>query len=270
MSPSHPLDRALALEPCGAGTFRAHTSEDYWNMAGPFGGVTAATLLKAALLAFGQGLEPVSLTVNFCAPMTPGPVTLQTTELRRGKSVSHGLVQMRAADGLIVASATLVLALRQETFEHRCAVMPQVRPAASLWPMADDPRFAWLQQYEFRFAEGALDLAADAATGTAASKLWVRDRAPRRLDWLSLAAFCDIFFLRIFHLRQSLAPAGTVSMSAIFHARPAELDRQGTSYLLGCADASVFSRNFFDQRAELWSEEGTLLATSTQVAWFKS
>jgi acyl-CoA thioesterase len=260
----------LALQPCGAGQFRAHTSEDYWNMAGPFGGVTAALLLRAALQAFGQGLEPVSLTVNFCAPMAPGPLMLQATELRRGKLVLHGLVLLRTADDLVVASATVVLALRQHTFEHLCAAMPQVKPAVALPSMADDPRFAWLQQYEFRFAEGAPDLAAGAAAGAAASKFWVHDRIPRQLDWLSLAAYCDFFFLRIFHLRQSLTVAGTVSMSAIFHAHPTELDRQGTSYLLGCADASVFSRNFFDQRAELWSADGTLLATSTQVAWFES
>ena len=43
----HPLDAALALSSShseGAGQYTGHTSPAYWNMVGPFGGITAATL----------------------------------------------------------------------------------------------------------------------------------------------------------------------------------------------------------------------------------
>ena len=46
---------------------RGLAPEAYWNMAGPFGGTTAAVLLRAALLDQPEGVEPVALTVNYCA-----------------------------------------------------------------------------------------------------------------------------------------------------------------------------------------------------------
>jgi hypothetical protein len=46
----HPFDRAMRLQAIGEGVFAGHTSDDYWNFTGPFGGTTAATLLNAAML----------------------------------------------------------------------------------------------------------------------------------------------------------------------------------------------------------------------------
>ena len=46
----HPFDQALVLESTAPGHFRGHTNPAYWNMVGPFGGITAATVLRAILL----------------------------------------------------------------------------------------------------------------------------------------------------------------------------------------------------------------------------
>ena len=48
-SQSHPLDAALALASSVPGQYAGQTSAAYWNMVGPFGGITAATLLQAVL-----------------------------------------------------------------------------------------------------------------------------------------------------------------------------------------------------------------------------
>lgn len=47
--PAHPLDIAMRLTPAGEGRLKGTTSDDYWNMMGPFGGTTASLMLKAAL-----------------------------------------------------------------------------------------------------------------------------------------------------------------------------------------------------------------------------
>jgi hypothetical protein len=39
--------------------------------------------------------------------------------------------------------------------------------------------------------------------------------------------------------------------------------------LLGQAKAQAFRNGFFDQTAQLWSEAGVLLATSTQIVYYK-
>lgn len=44
---------------------------------------------------------------------------------------------------------------------------------------------------------------------------------------------------------------------------------QGTHPLLCTADAHLFADGFADQIAHLWSKDGRLLATSTQIVWYK-
>jgi hypothetical protein len=39
---------------------------------------------------------------------------------------------------------------------------------------------------------------------------------------------------------------------------------------LAVADAKIFYRSYGDQNGELWSPTGRLLATTTQIAYFKA
>ena len=66
---THPFDDALELEQLGDGRFRGRTTAPYNNMVGPFGGVTAATLVRAIALHPDRLGDPVSLTVNFAGPV---------------------------------------------------------------------------------------------------------------------------------------------------------------------------------------------------------
>ena len=40
--------------------------------------------------------------------------------------------------------------------------------------------------------------------------------------------------------------------------------------VLATADAKIFHRSYGDQHGELWSPNGRLLATTTQIAYFKA
>ncbi|UXS59701.1 hypothetical protein [Staphylococcus ureilyticus] len=42
---AHPFDIATSLKQQEIGVYHGHTSDDYANMVGPFGGVIASTLL---------------------------------------------------------------------------------------------------------------------------------------------------------------------------------------------------------------------------------
>jgi len=67
MTGGHPLDIATRLSPVGDGRLSGQTSQDHWNIAGPFGGITAAPLLRAVVDDRRRLGSPVALTVNFCA-----------------------------------------------------------------------------------------------------------------------------------------------------------------------------------------------------------
>ena len=134
---------------------------------------------------------------------------------------------------------------------------------------------AWLSQYDIRFIEGGMPRAWDEA-GTAApaeaaslTRIWARDDPPRVLDHCAIAAMADLFFPRIFLRRRRRVPVGTVSMTTCFHANASTMQDCGTGFVLGQAQGQVYQDGFFDHMAQLWSESGTPLATSSQIVFFK-
>ncbi|MDB5931745.1 MAG: hypothetical protein JWR60_3452, partial [Polaromonas sp.] len=75
MMTNHPFDVALHLAPLdnAPGGYRGASSPAYWNMVGPFGGMTAATAVQAVMQHPGRLGEPIALTVNYAAALGPGP-----------------------------------------------------------------------------------------------------------------------------------------------------------------------------------------------------
>ena len=267
----HPLDIATQLAPQGEGRFVGQTSADYWNMMGPFGGTTAATLLRAALEAPERLGDPVALTVNFCAPIAEGGFEIELTEARTNRSTQHWMIVMRQG-GSVVATASAVFAIRRESWSHQPAPRPQMPPAETLAAMETEGRNAWLSRYEFRFAEGEVrfEPRSQDDPASAYSALYIRDLPARPLDFISLAALSDTFIVRIFQMLGTFLPAGTVSLTTYFHTDAAGLAAQGAGPLIGIADSKVFRQGYFDQSAELWGTDGTLLATSVQTVYYKA
>ncbi|MDN8837055.1 thioesterase family protein, partial [Staphylococcus aureus] len=67
--PQHPFDLATQLTQQKPGMYSGQTSSAYANMVGPFGGVIASTLLRAVLEHDDILGEPISLTINYAAPI---------------------------------------------------------------------------------------------------------------------------------------------------------------------------------------------------------
>ena len=272
---NHPLDRAVALVATGVpGQYQGQASRDYWNMVGPYGGITAAALVQA-MLQHPQCLgDPVSITVNYAAAVGAGAFEIDANPVRTNRSTQHWLLTVKQADEAgamqVVTTATAVTAVRRETWSCTDTPMPQAGAAA------DVPRVPalvgaveWLNRYEMRFVDGILPMKEDGAERDSQSLLWVRDNPPRPLDFASLAAVSDVFFPRVWLRRAKRVPAGTVSITVYFHAGREELVAAGTGLLLAQARGQEFRNGFFDQSAQLWSESGVMLATSHQIVYYK-
>src|SRR5262249_1298340 len=80
----------------------------------------------------------------------------------------------------------------------------------------------------------------------------------------------DAFFARVFHARRELVPFGTVTLTTYFHVSAEDLAAEDITHVLACADAKAFNRSYQDQSGELWSSPGKLLATPTQMGYFKA
>jgi acyl-CoA thioesterase len=267
----HLFDEATAVT-AGDSRWQGRTSPDYWAFVGPFGGCTAATILRALIEHPQRAGDPLALTVNYCAPVKEGAFDLDVRLVKANRSSQHWSVEMTQGSDEVVTLATAVFAERRESWSHQPMPFPgatpfeQVRSYPSL-------AMTWVKQYDFRFVEG------EPTFGTAPppseplspySKLWIADRKPRKLDALSLMSMSDAFFGRVFHARRELVPFGTVSLTTYFHVDAADLAAEDTTRVLAVADARIFHKSYGDQHGELWSPSGRLLATTTQIAYFKA
>lgn len=266
----HPLDHAVRLEAAGPGLYRGATTPEYWNMAGPFGGATAAVMLKAVLDHPERRGRPVAQTVNFCAAIAEGPFDVAVRLVRDGRSTQHWQVEL-SQGGKIATTSSAVTGAERETWSHAPAA-PPTAPSAEQTPVLDTTsRAGWRGCYEFRYVRGApIPGGASAeAPASAVSQTWIRDEPPRPLDFVSLAAISDSVVVKILQVRGDVPPVATVSLSTYFVADEAALTRQGARPLLTVSDTRVFRHGFNDQSTELWSDDGQLLAVSHQVVWFK-
>ena len=267
---NHPFDTATHIERNGE-RLRGATSDAYWAFIGPFGGITTATLLRAAFEHKERLGDPLAITVNFCAPVTRGNFDIDLTLARANRSTQHWSMVLSQQETGVAATATAIFAARRPGFSHQPAEPPTATAYEELTALDTRKYTPWVHRYEFRFAEGAPIYSRTPLPepASAVSKFWLRDEPARPVDFLSLAAMGDAFFARIFHVRGAIVPFGTVSLTTYFHVDGADLARLGNGPILAVADASVFNKSFGDQKGELWSRDGQLLATCHQIAYFR-
>jgi acyl-CoA thioesterase len=268
---THPLDTAIALDTAPDGTFRGETHPAWANMVGPYGGITAATLLNAACLHPARIGEPLALTVNYAGPVADGAFRIAARAARTNRTTQHWTLALEQA-GELATTATALFAVRRETWADQELHAPTVPPADEV-PVTPHPaHITWAGRYEMRFVAGAWpDLARPQTPLPADSEslMWVRDLPPRPLDAPALAAISDAFYPRSFRRRQAFTPSGTVSITVHFHADAIALAAQGTRPVLARARAQRFAKGFSDQVVQIWSDTGQLLASSMQTVYAK-
>ena len=252
--------------------YHGKTSERYANMIGPFGGIVAATVLRAVVDHPDRHGDPLALTVNFAAPIGDGRFDIDTKRVRTNRSTQHWIIEL-SQKGEVAATATAVFASRRETWSSTELRYPSLPEAKAGVRVSGDGLPAWLKSYDIRLLQGGipplLPIENEEAFVRSISLQWVRDEPPRPMDFLSLTAICDTFFPRIYVRRSQLVPAGTVSFNVYFHVDTKKIAAHGDKAVLGVARANRFCNNYFDQSAEVWTANGDLIATSSQVVYFK-
>ena len=276
----HPFDDAVRLLPLGAAggapsrlRFQGRTRDTYANMVGPFGGVTAAQMLQAVLMHPQRLGEPVAFTCNFASPVHTGAFTVQAEPVRTNRSTQHWTVTTRqqgaAGATQVVFTATVMTALRRETWGATDATMPSVPAPETVAEAAVAGYPEWFKRYDMRWVRGIIPGRWDDTESDSQSTLWVRDKLARPLDFPALLALCDVFYPRVWLRRARRVPVGTVSITTYFHVDAAGLADCGDGHVLCDARGQGYFGGFFDQAATLWSAQRRLLATSHQAVYYK-
>jgi hypothetical protein len=276
----HVFDQAVALQSDANGGLGGHTHPAWWNMVGPFGGITAATVVAGIAQHPAVLGQPVALTVNYLAGFAPGPFRVLLRIARTNRSSQHWLIECEQVqlDGtpVTVLTGTAVTALRRPTFNACDHPMPQVVPASQIARAQPPKELEWLGRYDTRMVCGAPPTRWDGAVRDAApeqmslTQLWARLVPERPLDYAALSALADVFFPRVWLRRAEMVAAGTVSMSVYFHADVHDLADTGDDFVLCQARAQAYRNGHADQTAQLWNAAGTLLATTHQLVYYKT
>ena len=273
---SHPLDALTtfaepqdpsatqAADSRGPRAVTTRTHPAWANMVGPYGGATAAQALGAVTGDPRAQGRPAALTLNFVAPVADGEMSIVVDPVRTNRTNQHWTVRIEQEAG-VVLTGTALLATPRDTFSETEVLPPEVPRPEDLEPTSMAAAgLPWMDNYEFRLLQGRPDRPGDSSD----TVMWLAQAQPRPWDHLSLAAASDAFFPRIFARTGRMSPAGTITYTAYFHAGPQELAQQG-EHLLCRARASRFHTGLFDQVGHVLGEDGSLLATTTQLVYFK-
>lgn len=261
----HPFDRAIALNSIGDGRWQATAQPDYWNLVGPFGGTTAAMMLNSAMMASNRVGDPVTLTVNYAAPLAQAAYQVDSTAVRTNRSTQHWNIHL-TQNANTIATASAVFAGRRESW-HRSEVsmagdLPSVESLGVLDRGAPMP---WFKHYDLRPIRN-LGSTQDPQVCTHA---WIRDEPARALDFPALTAICDTVLPWMFRRRKEMIPVSTVSLSVYFHVSSQELENVGSEHVYTKSYGQICHSGFMDSNAQVWSRTGVLLATTQQMMWVK-
>jgi acyl-CoA thioesterase len=255
------FSRDTAVEATGDRVFRAHVSPDWYTPRGPNGGYLAAIVLRAMLgVEEDPGRAPRSLTLHYLRPPAEGEVQVTVTEERRGRSLTTLSARLEQ-DGKLCVLALGALSLDFPTALDYADRVPEHEPLGELVVPTGDKVPAIASRFATQLAIGSAPFSGN---GEATSGGWIAFAGshPSPLDPVALALLSDAWMPAPFVRMQEAVGAPTIDLTIHFRARSEGL----TGPALAVFRSRTSAEGFFEEDGELWSEDGTLLAQSRQLA----
>lgn len=143
--------------------------DEAWRIVAlPIGGFPVAMALEAMVRVLSDETQEVrTITTMFAAPVRSGPVEIDVTVLRRGRSVSQLMATLRNPGNEAGLTAIAAFGANRRGFSFNDLVMPTVRPPEQCqsWDQAKPADFViegppppfWTQVVESRLAVGRWD-----------------------------------------------------------------------------------------------------------------
>ncbi|WP_232676852.1 thioesterase family protein [Nocardioides sp. R-C-SC26] len=259
------LDRAIALTDHDGRRTLTLTAD--WNTPNGTanGGYVLAVLLRGVLDHAEQAgpmhPDPLTASISYLKPPTPGPAEVAVTTVRSGRRISVHEVRLLQADDVVVHGViSLHDAAKTGEHQHTPQAAPPFPPPAECRSLTGviPVEFAPISgRYETRIAAMPGWLAGTPA-GTSDQVLWIRPVDGRPIDSLAAGAIVDAYPPVTADL--GWLASATVQLTVHFRRRA----------MTGWALMHVSTRHvidgYHDEEVELWDAEGRLIATSRQLA----
>ena len=272
---------ALRADPDRAGRYTVEV-EPRWNCpVVPQGGMMAALAAAAMSRELGDADARLrSLTTVFAAQVPAGPVEIDVTLLRRGRSMSQAMAVVRAPGADAGHTTVAVLGASRPGFEFTDLRMPRVPPPEECRSFRDPlppeaaefgqrPPFPFWDHVEGRPASGHAPWE-DYVPTSSACAFWYRfDEPPMRsdgtLDPLAVVAMCDLMPRSVGERMGPgtpdwYPPSADLTVHLLGDAR--------SEWLLADLRARRATDGYASVETALWDQTGQLVAHAAQVMFF--
>ncbi len=261
-----PLVAATTWTRAGGARFTAEITPPWFQGKGAYGGLLNAGVLRAMMTVVdAPARRPRTLHVHFCAPAREGPLTCDVVVERAGATMSTLSARVRQGDTVVtLASATFAVPRPrpEDALVYLDAQMPAV-PAPEGVPTVppDVPVLpAFTQFFEYRMCLGDPPLSSSPRSLVGG---WLRPREPVVVDAPAVAALIDAYPPALMPRLPSLRAASSVDMTIDFHGDPAAV--APGAHVLIVQSSRVGDGGMTDERCDLWSADGVLVATARQL-----
>jgi acyl-CoA thioesterase len=270
------FDRATAVRRTGAAgsgngrqptvTFTAEVASGWRAGRGPHGGYLAAMLLRALTQTVDDpARRPRSLTVHYPSSPAPGPVTIDVTVERQGRSLTTLSARLEQ-DGKVMALALAAFSTPWHAPEADALPMPDV-PGPDL-ERRNTPRLfkgapEFTEQLVMQARVGAMPFVG--AEHPMEIGGWIALPQARPLDALSLTLFADAWFPPSFIALSEPAISPTVDLTVHFRQPPPPQEGALDGVCLSIFTTRLLHEGFFEEDGVLWAPDGSVLAQSRQL-----
>lgn len=261
------FDRGIALTPHAeeGGRYDAELGAGWQIGGGINGGLLMAVAAHALSLEHGEHRDPLSISGYYLSASRPGPATVRTETVRRGRTISTGTASL-LQDGeerlRVLASYGDLDALDSEvatTAQPPAMPAPEQCIGVEHAPEGLIEKAALLERFDLRLDPATVGWAVGQPSGQGRIQGWFKLADSRDPDPLLLLLAADALPPVTFDLgRPGWAP--TVELTVHLRAKPQP----------GWLRISHATRNvaggYFEEDCEIWDESGRLVAQSRQLA----
>jgi acyl-CoA thioesterase len=227
-----------------------------------FGGLVVGACVRSLEARVSEASRTLrSVSAQLLGAPQPGPSLIRVRLLRRSATVTTLCADLEQNDVVMTHVVGVFATERPVSLEWNSLKPPAAPPWREVEPMDPDNGFApeFTRHFEFR-PIGALPY-----TGSTDDPLgYIRPRAPCvRRDGAYLACLIDAWWLAALCRFDGLRPAATMTYTAELHTPASELPEDEP--LLHVGRALVARHGYSVETRELWSIDGRLVSTGTQV-----
>lgn len=253
---------ALSWAPDGENAWTGLIDESWRQGRAAYGGLLAGHALKAMQAIVDPNRPTRALQVVFVAPLKEGPLRVESTLLREGRSVSLAQAQITQDGRLILTASATFGADRPSDIEVEPEQAPSFKSPEQCIAMPFLPGItpAFTQHLDYRWIEGGFPYTGHPTPGITG---YCRHKTPVDDAALALVGLADAWPSPILPMAKGPAPASSVTWNLQFLSLP-QVPTQAWWTFVYKADHAHAGMSTIT--GKLYAPDGSLAAISTQLA----